>query len=82
MVDMNFDEYYEDAPAELYEDRYSIRYEAEMVNWVGRQDQRDAQDRKKETEEQQQKKISESSYLENRVERVNEPKKEVQLEVY
>uniref|UniRef100_A0A915HJN5 Uncharacterized protein n=1 Tax=Romanomermis culicivorax TaxID=13658 RepID=A0A915HJN5_ROMCU len=36
------------------------------------------QDHKKESEEEQWKKISESSYLENREERINEPKKEVQ----
>uniref|UniRef100_A0A915KHJ8 Uncharacterized protein n=1 Tax=Romanomermis culicivorax TaxID=13658 RepID=A0A915KHJ8_ROMCU len=86
MVDMIFDEYYKDAPAELYDDRYSRRYEAEMANWKKVKLLinliESAQDHERETKEEQQKKISESSYLENRVERVNEPKKDVQSEVY
>uniref|UniRef100_A0A915JA36 Uncharacterized protein n=1 Tax=Romanomermis culicivorax TaxID=13658 RepID=A0A915JA36_ROMCU len=50
MVDMNYDEYYEDAWADLYDNKY-----LRIV--------------KKKKEEDQGKKISESSYIEDRVER-------------
>uniref|UniRef100_A0A915L448 Uncharacterized protein n=1 Tax=Romanomermis culicivorax TaxID=13658 RepID=A0A915L448_ROMCU len=46
MVDMNYDEYYEDPPANLFGVKYSRRYDPEMANWIPREEQRDRVDPK------------------------------------
>uniref|UniRef100_A0A915IIS1 Uncharacterized protein n=1 Tax=Romanomermis culicivorax TaxID=13658 RepID=A0A915IIS1_ROMCU len=46
IVDMNYKEYYEDAPADSYDNKYWRRYDPEMVNWIPQEEQRDRVDPK------------------------------------
>uniref|UniRef100_A0A915JP34 Uncharacterized protein n=1 Tax=Romanomermis culicivorax TaxID=13658 RepID=A0A915JP34_ROMCU len=39
LVDMNLDNYYDDAPTELFDDPYLRGYESELGNWIQQEDQ-------------------------------------------
>uniref|UniRef100_A0A915JY79 Uncharacterized protein n=1 Tax=Romanomermis culicivorax TaxID=13658 RepID=A0A915JY79_ROMCU len=41
LVDMNLDNYYEDALTELFDDPYSRGYQSELANWIQQEDQKE-----------------------------------------